>query len=465
MLPGELVSPGRLKNLFTSFLGNQSMSITSSGDLVMEVIQGMENPAAVRDFMLDPANANPDPIFPHCPWHDLSLGCGYPGYLLLFATLERRGLVEEGIAHQYVLKIKEAIESQEFLNLSLFSGLSGICFALQQASFGGLRYQKMLSSLHSFLLERMEESYFGLIRENIKMNEPRPTAVYDIIHGISGIGSYILENLSLPHFMECAQKITIALISLCQPIVIDGYQVPGWYLAPNDFLNVRNNDLKGNFNLGLAHGVPGILAFLSDAYLRGVVVDGQKEMMIMISAWIRKKSYLGKGTIRWPYSVSFEEEIKEKTNAKGCKDAWCYGAPGISRTLFIAGKALEDEELKSFAGAAFRDIFSRSREEWQLPGPMLCHGIAGLLMITFEMSKEIGCEDLSLRVNELHQILLGFYNPKAPFGFKDIEQCRDGGITEVSKTGFLEGSAGVALALLSLSDPNQNSIPPLMIHG
>jgi len=428
------------------------MHCTSTENLILEISRGMKDPLCVKAFMLDPVNANPDPFVPHSAWDDLSLGCGYPSFLLLFATLEHKGLVEEGIAHQYVLKIKETIESEGLLNLSLFSGVSGICFALQQASFDGKRYQKMLGSLHTFLLERIEVSYFG--------NQPRSSTLYDVIQGLSGIGRYILEHIKTPHFFECAQNIAKALISLCQPYLRNGYQVPGWHLGPKDILNMRKtDDPNGNFNLGLAHGVPGILAFLSIAFLRGVVVEGQREMIGLICTWIQEK-----GRVRWPCSISFEDEVEGRTNLKGCKDAWCYGAPGIARTLFLAGKALGDEGLKSFAAGAFREIFARSREEWQLPGPMLCHGIAGLLMITLEMSKEMGCEDLKQRVDELYQILVTSFDPQAPFGFKDIEQCRNGGSVALNKAGFLDGSAGVALTLLSLEDRNLRWYLPLMIH-
>ena len=73
---------------------------------------------------------------------DPSLGRGDAGMLLLYAALQ-----QEGIAHSYVMKIKETIEVDGISDLSLFNGVAGICFALQQASLEGYRYQKMLGTL------------------------------------------------------------------------------------------------------------------------------------------------------------------------------------------------------------------------------------------------------------------------------------------------------------------------------
>lgn len=380
------------------------------------------------DLILEIAErVNRNPSIPQQYWDDLALGCGYPGHLLLFANLERKGIVKEGMAHQYVLKIKEVIETRGVVNFSLFGGLTGVCFALQQASDAGRRYQKMLETLHQFLLEKIEERYFLPIAQG----GPYSSTLYDVIQGLSGIGAYILQVSE-----RCSEKISKALIALCQPIIVDNREVPGWYLGPDDILN-RNK--SGNFNLGLAHGVTGILAYLSLATLKGVEVAGQSEMIQQISTWLLVKSH----NMRWPATIPFEGEQSQTV----CKDAWCYGVPGIARTLFLAGKALKDEDLKSFAAEAFRRVFTRSREEWQLPGPMLCHGIAGLLMITLEMSKERGCEDLKKRVEELYPILVSSL---------DIEQ---------SQCEFLDGSAGVALTLLSLEDPDVNWHYPLMIHG
>ncbi len=438
----------------------------------LDTIERMKDPESVKAFMLDPANAHPDPIFPRfSAWNDVSLADGYPGLLLFFSTLQQCGFVDEGkedIAYRYVLKIKEVLEENGCDNFSLFTGVSGICFALQQASCKGTRYQRLLNSLHTHLFKNIEKVFLEPMRYHFSHNQPSFAYLYDPIQGICGIGRYLLETLSVPSCFEFLRNIVQALINLSQPLNIDGKWVPGWYGSPADPLNVDYQSLypKGNFNLGLAHGITGILAFLAIALMRGVEINGQKEAIICISSWIRAKSFLKDDVIQWPYSVSWEEEVEKADQDRiPSRDAWCYGAPGIARTLFLAGKALANEELKNFAANAFRGIFCKSRLEWELPGPMLCHGIAGLLLITCAMAQEKECEDLVYKVNELEQMLLSFYNPDFPFGFKDVEQCKQGGEAQISKVGYLEGTTGVLLTLLNPSSHQSQCHLPFLIHA
>lgn len=443
------------------------MSLTLNVDLVLDLAHKMKDPSALKQFMVETSQINQDSSgSSRMFWDDLSLAGGYPSLVLLFSILQRTGFIKENIAHQYILKMKESIESRGVFTLSLFNGISGICFALQQAFLEDKRYSNMLYSLHDLLIKNIKPIYIDPLEEAWKKNQPISSQIYDVIQGLSGIGRYLLEDLSFPHFLETATDICKALVRLCQPLYVNKYWVPGWLLSPKDPLNARNKkDLRGNFNLGLAHGVPGILAFFAIASLRGIVIDGQKEAMFRIATWIREKSHLENGAIRWPYSISWEKEISGELSTETCRDAWCYGVPGVARSLFLAGKAMQDEKLKSFALQAFGGIFFRTREEWLIPGPMLCHGVAGLLMTTIEMAKEEGCVDLLPRVCELREILISYYHPEFPFGFKDKELNSHGNYFERDNPGFLEGSTGAALALLSASDLKTDWALPLMIYG
>ena len=376
---------------------------------------------------------------------DLSLASGYSGLILFFSQLQKTEDIahSDEVIHHYVLRLRDIIQREGIVNLSLYSGATGIAFALQQASCEGLKYQGMLDSLHQFLLTHINSCYLDPLEENLRNKSPSFAAVYDVIQGLCGIGRYMIEYLYISGFEEIVRRIARAFVGLSQPLQGDKYNIPGWFMRPEDRLNAKNRRLhpRGTFNLGLAHGVTGVLAFLSIAWIRGIREAGQRESMVRIATWTREKSFQSPKGIVWPYIVGFEEEV-EKTCIKQqqARDAWCYGAPGISRTLFLTGEALNDVEMQSFAKSAFQDIFLRSRLEWHLPGPTLCHGIAGLLLITKSMKEESYAK-------ELEEILLTSYQEKSVWGFKDVEPSENG-YSEVDKPGFLEGALGVWLALL-----------------
>lgn len=443
------------------------MSTITCESLILEISARMTNPDAVKSFMSDPANQNPNPLVPMPNWSDLSFASGYPSLLLLFGTLQNANMaVDPQAAHRYVLKIKESLEKDGFHDLSFYGGLTGICFALQQASAQGTRYQRMIHTLNTLLIEKIEKHYLLQFKEKRIRGESISSSLHDAISGLSGVGRYVLENLSEPRFHKLAQDITSACVTFSQPMQIDGHQVHGWYLNASDSINERSKSicLKGNFNLGLAHGVTGVLAYLSLASLHGIDVEGQKDAIKRIALWIKAKSFIKNNTINWPYNISWEEEIEKKIEPKiHSRDAWCYGVPGIARALFLAGSSLKDNELKNFALEAFRGIFNRTQTEWHTPGPGLCHGLAGLLSITSAMARESECQELAKRKEVLTQLLLNTHNLEFPYGFQDIEPTQNGLNVAVSKVGFLEGVTGVLLTLLTLKESNSKWSIPLLI--
>lgn len=422
---------------------------------VKEIANRLKDPESVKAIVLHPENRNPDPLFQDHPWADLSFSGGYPAILLLFTELDRLFPDEKWdlAAHVYVVKIKEMIEKQGIGNFSLFGGLAGICFALSQASKGGTRYQKLLNVLNDHLIQGMENNYFAAFKDNLQNGKSTSMFLYDVIQGIAGIGVYGITQLPNPNFVQLIQEILRLLVGLTGTVIVEGKEIPGWYLSLE--VQVMEEEKieypKGNFNLGLAHGIPGVLGFLSVASLHGIIIDGQREAIEKIATWLRARRRFANGSFFWESRIRFEDEISgiTTTYTQG-RDAWCYGTPGVVSSLFLAGKALQNNELKDFAVQSLKSVFDRNQEKWNLPGPTFCHGISGLLLITHQMALQSEDLDLKEQVNRLKEILMQFYEPQSPFGFKDRKPCKNGEYFGINNTGFLEGSVGVLLTLLSV---------------
>ena len=430
-------------------------------------VQKLRNHSLIETAMRNSSHMYKDSLFPHPSWNSLSLCEGYPGILLLFSFLEEQELIQEGIAHTYVLRIKEILEKDGIADLSLFSGLTGICFAIHHASRQGTRYSRLLYKLHCVLAERIKFVYLDPLSKNRSNHSYTSSFLYDSVQGLCGIGRYLLEHVDNPFLLDRLKEITNALIAMTLPIHVDGVSVPGWCLSPQDPLNVRGKEeLHGNFNIGLAHGAPGILSFLAMVSLRGVIVDGLKEALERLSSWICAKSLIIDGMIRWPSSISWEEEVGSCPQKKDlARDAWCYGVPGVARSLFLAGRALRMSSLRDFAMTAFRSIFLRSPISWNLPGPSLCHGIAGLLLITYQMAQEEEGSDLLIQVNYLQEMLDVFYQKEHLFGFQDVEPSKKGGYVQIDNPGFLEGASGILLTLYYLELERESSTSILSLQA
>jgi hypothetical protein len=104
-----------------------------------------------------------------------------------------------------------------------------------------------------------------------------------------------------------------------------------------------------------------------------------------------------------------------------------------------------------YAYDSFCSIFKHPREEWNLPNPMFCHGLAGLLMTTWVMAQDVKCPQLKEKTTLLTQYLLESYSDKHPFGFTNREPCRSGGHAEINQLSLIEGASGILLTLLSLN--------------
>lgn len=439
---------------------------------LFEVGRKLSNPLSIKQFMLNSCEvAEENSGYSRRLWDDLSVAGGFPGILMLVNLMELKGYLPQDTAHQYVLEIKNSLEREGIKNLSLFSGLSGLCFAIEDASRGKKRYVKMLNQLQSLLLLRVENELLNPILQHLKDGNPIPSNLYDVISGICGIGRYALENLSIEPFYKLTEKIVKTLILMTNPIRMHDHLVPGWYLSPADIINrsrFKDTESKGNFNTGLAHGMTGILAFLSIARLKGIEIEGQTEAIERTSTWLRDHAFSINGSTHWPSSVSWEEETEKKLKVpKMIKAGWCYGVPGIARALYLAGKALRDKELRLFAIQSMTETLNLDPSEWRLLGPGLCHGLAGLLAIANAMSLEEEGKELAPRVHQIKKFLLDQYNEISPWGFVDIDYVSETGrdrTVKVHKICYLEGAVGVYLTLFFLSECNSKWHLPLMIY-
>ncbi|MFG3353795.1 lanthionine synthetase LanC family protein, partial [Streptomyces sp. NPDC048001] len=128
------------------------------------------------------------------------------------------------------------------------------------------------------------------------------------------------------------------------------------------------------------------------------------------------------------------------------RPSWCYGTPGIARALQLAGLALGVSRWQEAAVVALRSALTRGGSGEAEP-PVeagLCHGLAGLLQITWRAARDSGDPRLAGHLPGLAARLLDLADEDAPFGFATAPGERP---PEEHPGGFLTGAAGAALAL------------------
>ncbi|WP_157729425.1 lanthionine synthetase C family protein [Tumebacillus algifaecis] len=378
--------------------------------------------------------------------HDASLAGGAAGLCLLYGALDHL-FPEEGwdlIGHQSLIAIQQRLQTAGVPNLSLWSGLSGTVLAVQALSRGGERYQKMQASLLHSLLEQLP-AHIEEARSRIA-NELRITD-YDAVLGLAGIGRVLLAFADREEVRAALHEVLSYLVTLSGEKEAHGTLVPAWHI--HSHLHMREDEFdrypQGSFNLGLSHGIAGPLATLSLALLQGVEIPGQREAIQRFGAWIEHYQTREGNALLWPGRVSFESwqsgHCAEKVHTPY---SWCYGAPGIGRAMWLAGKALDHTDWKEAGIAAYLGVADRIDSQWDLCTPNICHGWGGLLHLVQRMYAETGLAELAPCRDELARRVLDSFSEQHPYGFNDPAS------TTQHKPELLEGASGVALTLLSL---------------
>jgi hypothetical protein len=333
--------------------------------------------------------------------------------------------------------------------LGLFSGMSGLAFAAWQLSRGGKRYLRLLNSLdRSICLRTIAAARSLRGRRGISFAE------FDAISGLSGVGAYLLCRPADPGTITALLSIVEGLVDLLS----DGDPLPRWY-TPAHLLGdeqTREYCPHGNLNFGLAHGIPAPLALLSMAHAAGIEVSGLPATIAHTAGWLCENRCDDAWGVNWPAVLPLVQTSHpngdriEAPSARLAIDgpsrcAWCYGSPGIARALWLAGEALDRNDYRDLAVSAMQAVFRRPVAVRCIGSPTFCHGVAGLLAIALRFSHDLGGTAFSGEIASLVQQLLDSYDPESLLGFRHLE-TRD---TEMDQPGLLEGSPGVALALLA----------------
>src|SRR5262249_44410038 len=116
---------------------------------------------------------------------------------------------------------------------------------------------------------------------------------------------------------------------------------PRWHTPPAVLADegMARESPHGNLNCGLAHGIPGPLALLALAQRAGTVLPGQMAAVERIAGWLVQNRTSDEWGYGWPTSVRLGAAGRQVPPTEVARSAWCYGAPGVARAVWLAGEA------------------------------------------------------------------------------------------------------------------------------
>lgn len=379
-------------------------------------------------------------------WTPYSVAQGYASLALLFAHLYRcfpTANWEKPAAAYLELAVSGAL-IHSTIPMGALTGLAGLFFAGRylETSCG------VAIEATSYLERKLCEAA-SITAAKVAGANGSSVSDVDIVSGLSGV-SIILQTYGSRFSEKCSIEVLDALASLAGSRKgLPNLHCPMSLANPHD--SIAKQFPNGFINFGLAHGIAGPLFALSMA----VLTDGPHRYSSgceQLADLLSRSKGADEFGPNWPAAVDLSAFQNGATWSMGAvhvstRTAWCYGNPGVCRSLRVAAKAVNSAPLHQLSLAGIRSSVQRPWQ--QISSPTFCHGLSGLLQVLMRFAAEERTAEFLDSAQACVSRLLEMYEESLPFGYCSVEL----GNLRVDQPGLLDGAAGVALSLLSFSEP------------
>lgn len=322
---------------------------------------------------------------------------------------------------------------------SLFGGYTGVAWAvehLQGAEPDGQEGEDTNEAVDPSLLEYLEAAPWE--------------ADYDLIRGLVGLGVYALERGR----RGSGTAILGRVLDRLEETAERGPEGCRWWTRPGLLPKwQRERCPKGYYNLGVAHGIAGVVGLLAGMVAAGVTADRAGVLLTETVPWLLAQRLPPDGVGRF---AAWLGPGAERTPSRA---AWCYGDPGVAATLLLAARALGEGAWERAAIDLAHRAARRSPEEARISTPGLCHGAAGMAHMLNRMAQATGDEALAAASRRWFSHLLDLRRIEGGNGIGGFdtraEGARPGERTGVAEPGLLTGAAGIGLALVAATSAHE----------
>jgi hypothetical protein len=358
------------------------------------------------------------------PVWESSLGGGRAGQCLLHAYLAFHGAGEEyaDTALDMLDRATDAAAVERMSN-SLYLGFPGIAWSA--AHLTGRLFTEEEDGNRG-----VDEALFNLL------SGPAVEGHYSLLNGLVGLGIYALERLPRPSAVRCLEAVVAQLAGRAE------------YTAEGATFFSRVEDLdpkyhaqfpRGVYVLGMAQGIPGVIALLGAVCHAGVAEPQARPLLAATISWLLAREQPPWSIYRFPHFHS------PGTEPYLSRLAWCFGDLGIAAGLLVAARGAREPAWEIDARRIARAAAARPLETSRVPDACLCHGASGVGHLFNRLYQATGDEELGQAARFWFQRALGLRTPgQGIAGFRTVAEP-----DWVDEPGFLLGATGTGLALLA----------------
>ena len=390
------------------------------------VLNGAQREGALRTVQ-DIADALRDPrLLPGRS--SFSLAGGSAG-LAVFFTYLSKALSEKETAARGILEEAIAAASDGPTGASLYSGLAGVGWTA--------------AHLHDRLAGLDAEDIAAEIDQTLRdhLNLSRWSDDYDLIQGLVGFGVHALERLPRPAATALLERVIDHLAGTAEHRQegITWRTDPAWLIP-----KTRQKYPHGYYNLGLAHGVPGVIALLGHACAAGVAEDRARPLLDGAVRWLLAQQITDRVLGAFPCWVGPDIPFE------AARLAWCYGDLGVAVSLLGAARCVGEADWERAALVIAHRAAGWPADRSGVVDAGLCHGAAGVGHLFNRLFQATGEARFAEVARFWFERTLAMRQPDRGIGgYLCWGPGEDGAMSWMAETGLLTGAAGVALSLLA----------------
>lgn len=261
-------------------------------------------------------------------------------------------------------------------NVALFAGITGFQWTLDALSI--VLYED----------EPDAEAEIDRLLAEILRSE-RWQGHHDLVSGLVGIGVYALANPRAGQRDElCAAIVDQLERSAIRPEPAQAAWVTDASLLAS---HAREQFPHGRIDLGLAHGVPGVAAWLADVVMHPEIDLALQEraarLLDAAITWALSRREAEAHPHGYPYFVRPDGQAVPTPRVRL---AWCYGDLGVAWALTKSASARGRSDWAAAARCTAVRAASRDADDSGVADPWLCHGGAGVAHVFGDLARATG---------------------------------------------------------------------------
>lgn len=324
-------------------------------------------------------------------------------------------------------KVYESIENVNlYSNMNLVSGYAGIAWLFQYY-------------VNQDVLE-YDVDFFRFFDEAIisQCKKDEVLGRYDLFYGIIGYGSYFLQRSR--YNKDYAEKYLNEIVEIINRISLKDQYGTYWF---SDVFS----DEKNKINIGMAHGIPSIISFLTKVYAINQN-ELAKDMLIKSTNWLlRLKTNNTESCSLFPYLIDKNKDYTESNNST--RIAWCYGDLTIGYVIYTLGKTINEDNFVKKGWEILNHCSKRTIEAGNtgIHDKAFCHGTSGAYYIYNKLYT-------TYKLNEFEDIKNYWLEKTLINSNENIDALKsysivNGEVKYAHDYGLINGYIGIGVTLLS----------------